>query len=808
MIKKIFFVITFAITILLFLFLNGNVQLSKKTMPPLGKFLNPFYGVWTSDTRDEYTNLNVNLNGLKNKVEIYYDERHIPHIYAQNLEDALFAQGFIEAQNRLFQMEFLAKAAAGELSSIFGDRTLKLDLDKRRMGMKYAAENAVKGWEKQSDYSKITSYIDGVNAYINSLEPKHYPIEYKLFDIRPEPWTAIKSALIFKQMSLTLAGRNDDVPNTNLLYYLGKSDFDFLYPEHQQIENPVVPTEQPYQFDTLHGKQISPIAIIEKPILKANFERREKGIGSNSWGLSGNRTATGKPIFCNDPHLALGLPSIWIEEHIQTPDFNAYGVSFPGFPGIMIGFNEYMAWGETNVGQDVQDLFLVKWADENKSKYVMDGQEYNVDYRVETIKIKGQKDYIDTVKYTKLGPIYYTSDDGNMDLTMRWLCHDEPDVDEYNVFIQAMQCKNHMEFLEGIQKYISPAQNFGFADKEGNIGLRVNGRFPAKFDQDGRFVEYASQNNDWQAWIPLDQVPQYMNPERGFIASANQVSADKTYPYYFTGRFERYRNKTINGQLENITNANVEDMKSMQHNSYSSKAEDYIRMLKRLVLPQDVKPEFKDIYVRFIEWNFEYKAESEYPTLFEMFYDKLEVNTWDEITKIKETADAFYPEEWRLLELIETDPANKYFDIQSTSKKENAKDIVIQSLNEAFHDFTVQKADGTDLTWGSYKPLNIYHLTRVPALSVLDIHADGCTDAINAVGLSFGPSWRMIISLEDKIQGYGVFPGGQSGNPTSKHYKNMINAWLEGKYYPLDLYISKESLMKSAAMTVKLNPII
>lgn len=806
MLKKILYYTTFAITAILFLFLNGNIQLTKDPLPPLGKFLNPFNGVWTSDTRNEHTNVSVTLKGVKDKVEIYYDDRHIPHIFAQNLEDALFAQGYIEAQNRLFQMEFLAKAAAGELSSIFGSKTLKIDLERRRMGMKFAAENAVKGWKKQADYAKVESYINGVNAYINSLDPKQYPLEFKLFDLKPEPWTALKSALVFKQMSLTLAGRNDDVPNTNLLYYLGKEDFDFLYPEHQKIENPVVPTEHPYAFDTLYGTHEPASAIIDKPILKANFERREKGIGSNSWGLAGSRTATGKPIFCNDPHLALGLPSIWIEEHIQTPDFNAYGVSFPGFPGIMIGFNENVAWGETNVGQDVQDLFLVKWTDNKKSKYLMDGQEYNADYRIENIKVKGQKDYIDTVKYTILGPIYFTSDDGNSDLAMRWLCHDEPNVDEYNVFVQAMSCKNYQEYLDGIQKYISPAQNFGFADKNGNIGLRVNGRFPAKYSQDGRFIEFSSKKNDWQAWIPLNQVPQYINPERGFIASANQVSTDKTYPYYYTGCFERYRNKTINGKLEKTTGATVEDMQKMQHNIYSSKANDFVQMLKNTVRPEEVKAEFKELYLKLLNWNFEYKADSEIPTIFELFYSRLEENTWDEIKKIKETADAFYPEDWRLLELIETDAQNKYFDIQNTPTKENAKDIVVLSLNDAIKDYMTQKADGHDLTWGAYKPLNIYHLTRVPALSAMDIPADGCVDAINAVGVSFGPSWRMVISLEDKVKGYGVFPGGQSGNPTSKYYKNMIDAWLEGKYYPLHIFATKEDLSKSASMTVQLNP--
>ncbi len=802
MLNKIFYLITFLLTALLYLFLNGNVQLTKEPLPPLGKFLNPFNGVWTSDTRNEMGDYTVNLTGVKDKVEIYYDDRHVPHIFANNLEDALFAQGYTEAQNRLFQMEFLAKAAAGELSSIFGDKTLQIDLERRRRGMKYAAENAVKGWEKQPDYKKISSYIDGVNAYISTLKPKDYPFEYKLFDIKPEPWTALKSALIFKQMSLTLAGNNSDIQHTNLLYYLGKEDFNMLYPEHQTIENPVVPTEHPYAFDSLYGSQQDTLAMYNHPILRTNYEQRNKGIGSNSWGLSGSRTQSGKPIFCNDPHLNLGLPSIWIEEHIRTPDFNAYGVTFPGFPGIMIGFNEYMAWGETNVGQDVEDLFVIQWADDQRSAYIMDGQTYDVDYRIEKIAVKGQEDYIDTVRYTILGPVYHTSDNGKSDLAMRWICHDEPDVDEYNVFIKAMESNGYEAYLKTIKRFISPAQNFGFADNNGNIGLRVNGRLPAKYGQDGRFVEHASSKNNWQAWIPVDQNPQYVNPERGFISSANQVSTDKTYPYYYGGKFERYRNKTINNQLAVTEKATVEDMKRMQHNSYSSKADDFIQMLKSTIQTDAVASPYKDTYKQLLNWDFIYHADSEMPVLFDIFYKKLENNTWDEIRVLKETADINFPEDWRLLELIISDKNNKYFDIVQTTEIETANDIVLLSLNEALEAF----ADQENKTWGAYKPLQIYHMTRVPALSAMDIHADGCPDAINATGVSFGPSWRMVISLEDKVQGFGVFPGGQSGNPTSQYYTNMLEAWIKGDYYPLNIHIKKDEISKSSKMSLQLIP--
>lgn len=807
MTQKFLYVLTMFVTILLVLFLNGNIHFGKDPLPPLGKFLNPFNGIWTSDTRSEIKDITIEANGLKDKVQIIYDDRRVAHIYAQNLEDALFAQGYAEAQNRLFQMEFLAMAAAGELSSIIGPKTIEIDLERRRRGMKYAAENAVKGWEKSDRFASSFRYVDGVNAYINSLSQADLPMEYKLFDFKPSTWTALKSALVFKQMSLVLAGRNDDIENTNLLYYLGKEDFNHLYPEHQKIENPVIPQGTNFQFDSLRGKPLDTLSLYRKPISNKYNENRNKGIGSNSWGISGSKSSTGKPIYCNDPHLSLGLPSVWFEVHIHTPQFNAYGVSFPGFPGIMIGFNEHIAWGETNVGQDVEDVFAVEWTNPEKTKYMLDGTEKEVKYRIEEVKVKGGTSIIDTVKYTHWGPIFKATTDTKTDLALRWICHDEPDTDEFNVFIDAMACKNYDEYQKATNKYISPAQNFGFAAKDGDIAMRVNGRFPAKYDQDGRFVENGNKSvNGWSDWIPKNQNPQIINPSRGFIASANQVSADKTYPYYFTGKFERYRNRSINDKLTNMNAISPEQMQAMQQDAFSYKASDYINVIKSMVKKEDLPAGHGTIFDQLTSWDYQYKANAEMPVLFDLLYKKLVENTWDEIQVLKQNNDVNYPEAWRLLELIQSEPENKFFDNKTTGNKENAKDIVIKSVKESIDAFIKRKNEGESNKWGEYKPLHIYHLTRLPAFSEMDIAADGCPDAINATGFSFGPSWRMVISLEDKVKGHAVYPGGQSGNPASKFYKNMIDAWRKGEYYSLNLYAKPEDLSKNKTQSVILNP--
>ncbi len=805
MLSKFLYLLTFLLGIVLVLFLNGNVNIGASPLPPLGKFLNPFKGVWVSDNRAEKNDLTTFAKDLSSEVRIIYDERRVPHIFANNLGDALFAQGYVEAQNRLFQMEFVARAAGGELSEVLGDRTLEYDIRQRRKGMQFAAENAVAGWEKTAEYSTIERYIAGVNAYISQLKPEDFPFEYKLFDASPRAWSDLQSALIFKYMAETLAYGHDDILNTNLSLSLGLEDFSYLFKERERIETPIIPTENPYDFVTINGLGNTPQRFYDKTIPKANILPAVKGIGSNSWAVSGDKSTTGSPIFCNDPHLTLGLPSIWLEIHIVTPEFNSYGVSVPGLPGIMIGFNENIAWGETNVGQDVLDIFAIEWVDADKMTYRLDGQERKAEIRVETIKIKGAKPYIDRIKHTYWGPVYKESVDGTQDLAMRWLCHDGNDKTEYSVFVNTMRATNYKEFLAATEPYVTPAQNFGFACVDGDIAMRVNGLFPAKSENDGRFVEYGDRtSNNWQTWIPKSQVPQIVNPTRGFVSSANQVSADSTYPYYFTGMFERHRNRIINDTLAYKATFSPADMQQLHQNSVSYKARDFIMMLREVVSPDILTSDEQEWYSALTNWDYSYRADIKEPILFSLFYKQLASHTWDEIDALRETLDVKYPEDWRLLDLILHDSDNKYFDLVNTEKKENAIDIVLLSFKAAVAEMTTLLDKSPELTWSKHRNLNIMHLTRVPALSELGVESDGCGDAINATTSSTGPSWRMVVSLEEDVKAYGIYPGGQSGNPCSKYYKNMIAPWAKGEYYPLS-FIKKPEEIKTVTQTLTLN---
>ncbi|MBK8700173.1 MAG: penicillin acylase family protein [Saprospiraceae bacterium] len=319
------------ITLALILFLNGKIAIPGNPLPPLANFFHPLNGVWNNTVSNSAGEEALKIDGLNGQAEILYDDRWVPHIFASGIEDALFLQGYVEAQNRLFQMDFMTRAASGRLSEVMGPITLKIDRQKNRSMIELAADNAILAWSKHPKELKLLQrYVDGVNAYIEQLKPKDYPVEYKLLDFTPELWTLKKSALVYSSMADVLAGRSDDMESSNSLAILGRTLFDQIYPENEDGNYPVIPYEKKYDFKNPSAQEAKD-SIIAKPFYKYFYENRLKGIGSNNWAVGPGKSVSGNPILCNDPHLSLSLPSIWIEEHISTPDFNAYGVSFPGF---------------------------------------------------------------------------------------------------------------------------------------------------------------------------------------------------------------------------------------------------------------------------------------------------------------------------------------------------------------------------------------------------------------------------------------------------------------------------------------------
>lgn len=551
-------------------------------LPPLGKFLDPFNGFWQqAESRQTQTESKLLINGLKGQVTIRFDENRVPHIEADNEEDLYFAQGFIVARDRLWQLDFQTRFAAGRLSEVIGEKAIDLDKYNRRMGMGFGARNMEAFVNKDPKMKMVLdAYTKGINAYIGTLKPKDYPIEFKLLDYEPENWKPINSAYLLKLMSATLAAASNDFYMSNALSKFGPEVIKDLFPNYPFREDPIIPVGTKWDFD--------PLAIPKTPeelTLNNNIKLnpKEEGLGSNNWAISGDKTITGFPLLANDPHLEMTLPAIWYQNQLTAPGVNVYGVTIPGSPGVIIGFNKEVAWGVTNVGSDVLDWYKITFKDNSKSEYLFENEWKPIKKVVETILVRGKETITETVLYTHYGPIVYMegekpealpkSNNIPVGYALKWIAH-QPSND-IKTFYELNRAKNYSDYRAALIHYVAPAQNFIFSSKENDIAITPNGYFPLKWKGQGKFLlDGSKRTNEWQGRVPAEHNPTVKNPPRGFVSSANQFSTDSTYPYYLHWEFTGYeRGARINRQLATMDKASVKDFQQLQNDNFSIHAE-------------------------------------------------------------------------------------------------------------------------------------------------------------------------------------------------------------------------------------------
>ena len=793
------------VTITLVAVLNIQLPSGKTKTPRLGYFLSPQMGFWqNAEPADISFNDKVISKGIKTTTDVYFDDRLVPHIYAENDADAYYVQGYLHAKFRLWQMEFQTYIAAGRLSEITGESSLPTDRYLRRLGLLYGAENSLKAMEADTETKvMMDGYTAGVNAFINQIQPNNLPFEYKLMGYKPEPWTNLKSALFLKLMSFDLAGGGeDDFLHTNTKNFFGIDTYKQLFPSAMDSLDPIVPKgtvftkpsilpKIPITYDSLYiGKSDS--FSVNLPVVP------DKDNGSNNWAVAGSKTKSGRPILCNDPHLGLNLPSLWYEVQITTPTHSTYGASFPGSPAVIIGFNDSCAWGVTNAGRDVKDFFEIKFKDTTMQEYWFNGAWQKASFRKEIIKVKDKPDIVETMAMTVFGPVMYdrhypAKNNTNNSYAVKWKAHDASN--ELRTFYKLDRAKNYTDYVEAIATYQCPGQNFVFASKTGDIAIRQQGAFVAKWKRQGEFVMPGTDSSYmWQGTVPNTENPQMLNPTRGFVSSANQMAVDSTYPYYLgeAGHFPIYRGLIINKKLATMSSITVTDMQQMQTNNDNIFAEEAMPLLLKVLDAtklNDVETKFYDIVKK---WDFKNNPDSKGATIFKNWWDTTMTLVYNDEYALS-TLPLRRPYESTLLEALLKDTNYIFADNISTQNiKETMADVVLDAFKRvAKLADTLQKND--KLTWGNFKDTKVSHYTKIDALSRLHIINGGGSYSINATKPDHGPSWRMIVHMTDDIEAYGLYPGGQSGNPGSKYYDMFINFWAEGKYYPL-LFVKKPAV--------------
>ncbi len=799
--KVVYFAISLVVTLAVIIALNSTFG----KIPAFGPFLSPQHGFWQNAEPVESATDDVTDAAISADAEVFFDNRMVPHIFATTENDAYFVQGYLHAKFRLWQMEFQIMAASGRLSEILGagpdSAYLNNDRKMRRMGMVYGAKKSLQKMETdKATREQLDAYTAGVNHYIGKLTTSSLPLEYRLLNYVPEKWSKLKTALLLKYLSMDLTGDDSDIEYTNARTFFSEDDYNKLYPLINTDADPIIPKGTTYREPAVKVKvpdNADSVYFNWKKTVEVETADIEKDNGSNNWAVAGSKTQSGRPMLCNDPHLGLNLPSLWYEVQISTPQYNVYGVSLPGAPAVIIGFNDSIAWGITNGSRDVLDYYKIEFRNEDHDEYLFNNQWAKAEKQVESYVIKGGGVFYDTVAYTVFGPVVYDEKyngsgrvGSSMNLAMRWKAHDPSN--EFKTINLLNKARNLGEYEKAISYFQCPGQNFVFASKSGDIAIWHQGQFPAKWYRQGDFIMPGTDSTYmWKRDIPQRENPNQRNPARGFVSSANQIPADTSYPYYLNTDYDVYRGFAINRFLANMNNATVTDMQNLQNENLNTFAETTLPILFQQTDSSALNEKEKKYFDIVRRWNFRNDSEEDGATIFAVWIDSLQQLVYgDEFAGIP--GPTAKPHVAALVDLLKKDSALAFIDDVKTPQVETAKEVITAAFRAACKSLIKIENEGR-LSWSRYKDTGIRHLLRMEQLSRFHLKTGGGVHVINATKQYHGPSWKMIVHLTDEVEAYGIYPGGQSGNPGCKSYDEFVDDWASGKYYRLWMMKRTES---------------
>lgn len=795
-------------------------------VPPLGPLLDPVNGAWGSASQAAPpANTTLAIPGLSAPVEVRYDIRGVPHIFAATETDVYTALGYVVARDRLFQLELQSRAASGRLTEIAGSRALKFDEEQRRLGLPRAAERKLAAVDTSSPtWHAVRAYANGVNAYIDGLAPRDWPMEYRLLGTRPERWTPINSIHLLNRMGWTLAYATPELTRLGAQALVGAQAAASIFPANSPIQEPIQPTgASSPRFDLTpiappgapdaSANDVANVVAQNTPPHRQNDDAEHEQLeASNNWAVAPQRTRDGHALLAGDPHLNLTLPSIWYEAHLVVPGtLDVYGVTIPGAPVIVIGFNRDVAWTFTNTSADVLDFYRES-VDNTAAptKYRVDGVWHPIERRVERyLGTGGELIAADTVYYTHRGPLMHR---GNNWLSMRWTVL-EPS-DELRAFLTGAHATTAAQFQQAMGEfYFAPAQNMLAADRGGHIMIRSTGHFPIRPHGDGLGIaDGGSSANDWRGFWPVNAYPQSADPGQGFLASANQQPIDPSQTPRYIGAdesFAPWRAMRINTLLRSDSAVTPDAMRRYQTDPGSARADlfvPYFLAAARLSHDSVVATAAHLL----AEWDRRYTRDNRRAVLFEAAMRQLIDLTWDELVPSGSSTRVATPTTTVLAQLL-AQPENRWWDDRRTQTVETRDDILARALRTAYAEVTARHGapNGAGWRWDNVQRANIYHLLHIPALSALDIPVQGGPSTLSPfIGDgTHSASWRMVVELGPRIQAWGTYPGGQSGNPSSVRYREHIAEWADGRLESLVVPSSASALAPAqTSATLTLTP--
>lgn len=774
--------------------------------PALGPVLDPAHGIWAlARTAELPKQASLRIPGLKDSVSVTYDDRGVPHIFAQNEDDLMRAFGYVVARDRLVQMEVQTRAVAGTLSELVGRRRgLALDVEARHQGLAWGAERK---WAALPDTSMsrrfVQAYSDGINAYIAQLGRDDIPFEFRLLGATPQVWKPQYTYYLLARMSLTLSWNDEELRRAGIEARVGTRAADALFPINAGIQEPIQPVagRTAPRFDASPLPPPAPAESAHVAIASAFDHAMESAqmlalrgdasgeiaVGSNNWAVSPKRTAGGHALLSGDPHLQLTLPSIWYEVHLVVPGvIDTYGVTIPGGPIIPIGFNRAMAWTATNTGADVLDYYEEKVDDvAHPAKYELDGAWKPLQLRVETYRgPRGAALLTDTVYHTHRGPMLRV---GNRWLSRRWTALEVSD--EGGTIRLANRAKSVDEWMSVMGAYTVPAQNFLTADTLGHIAIRSTGHYPLR-PGDGRgdrIADGTKSANDWQGYWPIDRYPQGKDPAQGYLASNNQQPKDpQVDPAYFGSNWPPpFRAMRINALLRADSSVTPDAMRRYQTDPTSEQTKLFLPLMldavSKVASTADTAAVRAAALLR--EWDGRFTPDNERAVLYDVAMQVLNQRTWDELSGVNGGGRRGTLPSSTVLAQLMREPESPWWDDRGTTQRETRDSLLVASLATAYRRVTKQYGPpGARWKWSGIRTANVNHLMRLPGLGREGIpmpSGRGTLSPSDGDG-THGASWRFVVELGPTVHAWGTYPGGQSGNPVSSRYADRLPKWAAG----------------------------
>jgi len=759
--------------------------------------------------------------GLSSPVEVIRDRWDVPHIYASSLDDVFFAQGFIHAQERLWQMDFNRHLCAGRLSEILGADAVPLDRWMRTLSIRRFSETQASEVENAAT-PIMEAYAAGVNAFIDRGK---LPVEITFLGYKPEPWSPVDSMTWVKMMAWQLCVNwETEILRAQLIAKLGPETAAELEPPYAAVQPFIIPPGTDYSNIGLDALEKADQA---KPFTGPTSQ---EGVGSNNWVLSGKRTKTGLPLLANDMHLGMTIPAIWYENHLVAPGMNVTGVSLPGVPMVIAGHNQHVAWGFTNGFSDVQDLYIERLRrDGNRVEYEFKGEWLEARVVKEEIKIKREAPVFEEVISTHHGPIINSlSPDfaGEDPLAMRWTALE---IDESVLSVLQMNTSTSCaEFREALREWTVPSQNVVYADVHGNIGYTLPGKLPIRAKGRGQVPTPGwTGDHEWLGYVPFEELPHMSNPEQGYIATANNKIADDDYPYWIGADYvSGNRAQCIVEVIESIDKMGISDIRGMHLDQVSP----YARRLRDVIknLSSD-DPELNLVLDQFRGWDGILSIDSAEAGLYQVFIRRIIVRMLKPVlgdlteryagkgpTPILQEGSMFgeRSKEW-LIANLEAE-SSKWFDMGDGLSRE---DHLLAALRESVDEIKRLCGQGIrDWSWGKIHTLTFNHtlgsvqpLDRFFNRGPYPIGGDGDTIAASHATLHdltsnaiVGPPFRFIADLSDWNRTLGMLVPGQSGHPASPTYANNIEGWFKGEYHPM--VFDREAVLDVADAVLNLVP--